>query len=528
MQLGAAGGLIRRMPATWWIVFVGFFAVIAAWSVSHPVFGFPDELAHVRKADAVARGQWLGQDDYVKTLVNRSGRFHPVGVIPYRKVKAPAWTADLDIRLLCLDYQPARSARCVPPIRVRHGLTTQRTYVGAYPPLYYVLVGWLSRGWPGVTGVYLMRLLSAAINAAFLGAAVEVARRYAGRMAAVGVMVAATPAALSIAGAVNPSGLEVATAICLWSTTLALARLGRRSSLGLVVLWTLSAVVLTGTRGLSPGWMVGILVAGLVFADTAQRRELLTRRGLRWGAALTGLVLVLSIIWVVAAKATRIAGVPAAPGTSNAALLQQRLGLTWGWMQETLAPWSTGFPPMRFVVIAWLVAMAVLVALGAMALSLVQPRALLVRRAAVWLGAGVAWVAVPIVATMLAAHTSGAIWRGRYTEPAAAGIPIIGGFLLAEAPAWRQDRRGRPAAAAVLTLVGVAGIVDLLAFLRRFMVGVHGPVDFFTRGAWHPVLPAAFVVALAVGGTALLAAAVAFGNQQAGGRRTPAVEGSTR
>ena len=138
------------------------------------------------------------------------------------------------------------------------------TYEFRNPPLYYALLGTLSGLRHPVASVYLMRLVSALINAALITAALAAAFQLSrGLLPVLGILTAMTPMFYFLAGSVNPNGVEIAAAICLWASLLVLfhgpiepdGRLVARAGLAFLML------VLSRGPGLAFAWAILILIA---------------------------------------------------------------------------------------------------------------------------------------------------------------------------------------------------------------------------------------------------------------------------
>ena len=143
----------------------------------------------------------------------------------------------------------------------------------------------------------------------------------------------------------------------------------------------------------------------------------------------------------------------------------------FGWL-DTLVPNAT--------VVLWLLAIGALVLFGVSAGS---------RRIAWALALTIALAfVVPVVIETAAASANNLVWHGRYTLPFAVGIPILGGYAL------RAVEGPRFAIARVAWWMSTGFVVaHVLAFaeaLRRYTVGINGPVFFFWHStAWSPPLP---------------------------------------
>ena len=162
-------------------------------------------------------------------------------------------------------------------------------------------------------------------------------------------------------------------------------------------------------------------------------------------------------------------------------ILEEMIGV-FGWL-DTRIPAA--------VVVGWLVVLGIV-----LALALVTGRR---RDLVVLAGLGVAAVAVPVALEVQGVSAVGFIWQGRYSLPLAIGVPLlaaraidIGHGVTITAPAQR-----RIALAVTATTAVGAGIAFYQA-LRRYTVGVSGPVLLWDDIRWQPPLPAWSVVAFGI------------------------------
>ena len=122
------------------------------WALASPVFSVPDENAHATKAIAQLRGQVIGY-----TL---PGVKHLVVDLP------PGYEYTPD--MLCFATHSEVPASCAVELGDPGGQDWFNTWVGAYNPVYYYLVGWPSLLFDGNAGVYAMRIASSLLGAALL------------------------------------------------------------------------------------------------------------------------------------------------------------------------------------------------------------------------------------------------------------------------------------------------------------------------------------------------------------------------
>lgn len=459
----------RRLPTFGAASFVLLFGLLAAWAIATPLFGAPDEPAHVIKAAAVAHGEFLGQvrggDAAAKVTVT-----------------VPATIARAASTPVCFAFKPRQPADCQAAFHSAAGSARLTTYVGRYPPLYYLLVGvpTLLVHSPGV--IYLMRLVSAAISAALLAAAAVsagVARR--SRWMLAGVAVAASPMVLFLGGVVNPSGMEISSALCVWASGVVLGTEPDNSHRrGLLIRLVLGAAILVQTRGLSPLWLA---LAALVLVGVAGRGRavgLLRQRDVRIGLAVVAVCGVFGVAWILLANSLAIApvGTPVAADASRLGILHAALNRTrhdardlvgiFGW-RDTPAP--------RITYAIWvLAAAAIVVAVVVAAIARRRPR-----HATAVLLLCVLSVVIPTLLSASQAHKDGIVGQGRYVLPLVVGIPVVaaGAFDRRPPPRWLL-----PLAGVALAAAQGSAFVEAL---RRYRSGLG--TSLLAHGDWSPPIP---------------------------------------
>jgi predicted membrane protein DUF2142 len=345
--------------------------------------------------------------------------------------------------------------------------------------------------------LYLMRLVSAALGALFLGMAfVSGAASRHGRGAVIGAALAITPMVIFLSAVLNPSGLEIAAALCFWVSALVLFTDPENPvRLGLIVRAALGAAVFMQTRGLSPLLLAIAGIAVAVVAGWSTVVGLLRRRDIQVALGVLAVIGVGTLAWIFGARSLALApvGYPVKDSDSNLHILwlalkrclqdlKDMIGM-FGWRDTPPPLWST---------ILWVAPLFLLVA------AAIVTRA---RRGQYVLPAlCVVIVLLPALLSAANARQDGLIGQARYLMPVAVGIPVIAGFLLLP-----RLRAGRWLAGAVWTVAGATAVVQAAAFvqaLRRYRGGLHSPLLRRTS-EWAP--PGGTLLTLAFFAIALLA-----------------------
>jgi hypothetical protein len=476
-------------------VFLAFFALtfvaLACWSFADPLVAAPDEQAHMIRAYAIDHGQ-LGHQvpGLDKALVD---------------VSVPTSVNFTKTYPRCFQFRGSVSAACAPAFATSTAPVVTDTYVGHYPPLYYLLVGTGSWFSAHVTGLYLMRLASSLFCAVMLGLTAYVIARWCKRRVLVaGVAVAMTPITWFLAASVNPSGFEIVTAICLW-TALAVfaADYVDNPPVGLVAIIGVAGSVLALIRGLSP---LFVAIVGVVIAVAVGPRRLWAlarrRRDVQVAAGAIVVAALVAAAWIFTQHTLSIApdGAKVAPGTSEFEIMRLVAHHIRDWIREAVGVMGWLDTPMpHWFYDLWYVMIAVLFVGGLVLASLRVKIALL--------AIAVLSVLVPFVLVVRQVHQLGIVWQGRDLMPLAVGVPILAAGM------WSRSRRSRSLQRNVS--VGLVGLVTLLTMgsfylnLRRYAVGRAGSRLFFLHsGGWSP--PTGSFVTLAVYGfvTAMIGAVI--------------------
>lgn len=500
-------GPTRRAPhpllRTWLLAFAALFVASAAWSLATPLGAAPDEPTQLERAAAVVRGQLTGVRVDVR---GTPGSRLYLELQNLQRLTVPEVFADLGPLTVngvktgyidCFQFRPTVPAGCAPKLWTSRQQVQVNTYVGNYPPFYYLWVGTPTLAAVSVTGIRLARLASCLLASIFLALAVCSVRRARGTpLLAAGVAVAITPLVLFLSSVINPSGFEIATAISAWAAAMALwstppDQIGRSQVTILGV--SLAAVALS--RSLGPLWVAAVLVVLVLLGLQGRWRPFLARRDVRGWMALVAAAVVATGIWDVVEHGFRTEPGTAVPhGTSVLTVFGEEFSRLPGYVDQSIGVfgWLELSSPFGVYAI-WLFCLGVL---GLLALSTG-----FARRTVTALAVVVAWGALAVCSGLLSARSRGILGQGRDFLAIGVAIPIVCAALAAGV---LRPSAARRLARAAIVLVVAGQMVDFYWALRRYMVGSRGPLDLFAhvKDGWHPPLPAGVLIAAFVVATA--------------------------
>ncbi|NLV55504.1 MAG: DUF2142 domain-containing protein [Acidimicrobiales bacterium] len=449
-----SGGRRTSWPATFLLAFV----VLGTWALASAPYGVADEPAHVVKAAAVARGDLSTAVQWRTALGAR---------VPATVVSVPrGYVADLgpcDASGAPITCQPR-------PGRSSGSRVHTVTYVGTYPPVFYLIVGLPSVVLPPDPGLVAMRLVAAAAAAALVTAAwTSLTRSGGGPLALVGLLAAWPPAAMSLAGSVNPSGLELAAAIAAWAAAFEVfggdvggptddgADASPVSTAAVVRLVTASSL-LAWTRPLGPAFALFIL--GVVAFGAGRRRmlEVLRQPRVRTGLAVTAALLGAAVVYVLAVGAPSALIQDSGPFDPPLQRVRGSLAQTGALWHEAVARtgWR-GTSPARAP--AWSATLWLGLAAGIVTTGFVRSSA---RWRVALLGILAAGFFLPVTGAL---RSPGVTWQGRYALPLLVGLPLLGGLMSDRRRSGRRVERG--AAVAAAASLGALGFIGLQAHQAR-------------------------------------------------------------
>ena len=453
------------------VVLIMTFSVSLLWSFVQPLYGSPDETAHVVKAVATASGQLKGQKS--------TGDFG----FSSETYNVPTAYAQGIQYLGCILGPSRADASCIGPFATGRKTTPVTSTAAHYPPLYYMLVGPAGLAFPGSFGMYLMRVVSSMLTAIMLTLAFRTALRFGGPLRAAGVIAACTPMVFSLSGAVNPHGLEISASILFWVTLLTSLEQFRSSGnepleRSLAFQLFLASVFFALVR---PAGFIWMSIATLLIVSYVGLREIfklfaLNRSRLKILLSVP-FALMLSVVFYL------LSGVGSSLGGNAEKGSERVLDNLWiafdrgddyfrymfgwfGWVEFSA-------PPMAFFL-----------CIGCLALALtyaVQNGNGRESRSA--LMALVFTIFLPILLEGLKAASSGFGYQGRYTLAIAVGIPILGFWRRSEALSLQAERR---LMSMVLIVAMLPTLICIDFALKRYSVGESGPRFWFLDPNWLP------------------------------------------
>lgn len=431
--------------------FLIFFSVTVLWVGAVPMYGTPDEPAHMVRAAGIVRGQVdgvRGEDNKVRYEV------------PSIFVSEPG----------CYAFKNTQTADCL-NIPADEGDAQVVSTADSYPPLFHLIIGSPTLLTGGLKSLYLMRLANALVCSLLLTVALRNVALLARRGAvAIGMAVSITPMVLFLSGPANPSGLAATAGLAIW--TAALVLMDRSVSRPIVTSAGFLSVpfcvlILSRRDGLL--WGGAIVLVLLAVVPWKRVVEIFRHAGSWLWASLIGLsALVQYTVWGGGNASGFEKGSEAAGGGHGAEAFAQTYAYLWqavgvmGWLDTRMPSvvyhgWWIG--------IGGLIVASFVVGSRRHIAALVFAIVLLVGFTTL-----IGWVRFPY-------------FQGRYYLPFAVGIPLLAGTAIANSDFSTISPR--------LMRVALGGLFVLhqLSFaqqLRRYAVGYKGSWFFAFDHQWSP------------------------------------------
>jgi hypothetical protein len=471
-----------------WLViataFVGFLLACSAWSLATPISGGPDEVAHITKAAASARGMWTGADSA------QPGIEHFV---------LPADVSDVGGDMSCFAFHPEMSAACAPTLDDAPSTSmVAESGVGSYNPLYYVLVGWPTLFMSGEPAVYAVRLMSSLLTAVCLTLAFWSVRRV--FRSPYALLIAVTPMVYFLGGVVNPNGLET-SAVAAFVALLWFATSRADAPRSAIIALATTAAVVANLRATSPLYLV---IAAIVVATAVGWPHVvafLRRRGVLAILIPALVVAVLGVVWTLRIGIN--AGfIPSSdverdgPLTAFLVTISKSVGYgreligIFGWLDTLMPEW---------IYVLWTAVVGLVIIV---AISITRGRHLL--------AVALSLAALTLVPALVQAPTTaqyGYIWQGRYSLPLYVTVLLVAGLCLAQT---LQGLASRSAHRVLVVLTAAVTIAQAAAFfiaLRRYVVGLNSSfIQMFGSSEWEP--PGGWPTSMALFLTGIAAVAI--------------------
>jgi len=487
----------------WAVVTVALSILFGSWAIASPIGSVPDEYMHYKWGYALWTGQvHAGTSEYLVPVLFTSNR------------------------ITCYAFQPTVTPDCDKTLEGQDldKLVRVGTTANFYPPAFYALTGWALRIWPNDTGVYVGRLVNAAIVAALLAACLSLLRSAGFRALAFGVLFCVSPMVAFFAGGYNPQALELAFVVAILTSGLVLLH-GDPGPAQRRFAACYLALALVGIGLVRPlGWAWIVVLLGLL-ALTAPSRLLALRRSVpaegsapgrsRTWALMVGAGAVVGLAagyaWdKLAAQAP--ASAPPGPGGGMTMLKHVVLYLfarAQAFPQEWVGQTGSLDTPAPVPAVAlWYAGLGVLVLIGLAAAS----RWLVV--------AAVGSVLVMAVVTVLMEYrvqsaTGGTLAQGRYVFPLLFALILVTALAL-DAGGGVLPWRTFPVISGVWVLVQV---LDFAQALRRNSYGITGS-PWETPLRWTPPVPIQWLLVAATFGAVATVVSIVLAHRPSGTTRS--------
>ena len=445
------------------------FLILGCWSYASPLAAAPDEQAHVIHAYALDHGQ-IGTPTTPpsKVVVN---------------FNVPISINFVKIDLNCWQFKVQVPASCQPPWDMSSALMVTPSYVGHYPPLYYALVGIGGLFNAGPPGIYLMRIISAALGAFMIALALYTVARWGRRRGMIfGVYFAITPMTYFLSSCVNPSGFEIMTAIAVWTTMCVLALEYRdEPPVGLLRILVFEACTFELIRGLSPFWLFLIGLVTIVLITPRKALQLVrTQRAVQYVLAALVSGVVVAATWILTQGTLNVlpVGYAVAPTDGEFTVITKVLHHLHEWIRESVGVlgWLDTVLP-TIIYKSWYYLFIAVVVIALVRAKNHQRLALLT--------VGALSFIVPVAIVTRQAHILGIVWQGRDSLPLVVGVAILACGLIV--PAGDPGRLTRALLSVGIAILALNNMYAFYFNLRRYAVGTAGSHLFFLRNqGWSP------------------------------------------
>ena len=450
MTRAARGAALRAL------VVVAALLTGLAWAVSSPIGSAPDDDFHLASI-------WCPPpiEESGCPLYREYGRL--AGVYAPELVADPA----------CFAFEPELTARCQDDLSSTRLEPTKRVDQGDYPGPYYQFAH-LFAGPDVGASVLAIRAFNTLLAVGLIGGAVLLVPTRIRPALAFALAASIVPMALSIVPSTNPSSWAFTGLTTFWICCLAMALTGdERVRVGAAALGLVGAVVAEVARNDSVLYVVlGLAVTVVLYARRpstggSDARALLRR----WAPWITLVTISLGLgVWslVTSRSSTGIVPDDERAGRNPWALLYYNLldalHVPAGLLGRTGLGWNDVWPPATVYVTTLMIAGFVL---------LTGFRELSARKVLALLGVSGTLVFLPVVMLQRAMAFVGDQVQPRYFMSV---LPLLLAVALLSADGQRALRFGRVQAVTVWAGLVLAQSITLYVYLRRYVVGIAGPL----------------------------------------------------
>jgi Predicted membrane protein (DUF2142) len=484
----------RRRRLLWYLIPLSL--LVFDWVMTSPPLAGPDEGAQYIKALGTVSADPIG---HPAVWMEPEAPIPPGAFETYLESTSRSYPLDKALPpripiLPCFIHQSTVNASCgnQPPT----GKVQDVSYVGTYPPLYYLLPGLAAHlANSAVGGLRAARVAGSLEFLAVVALALALLDRDGTGPPIYGVLLVLTPTTTSLGGTLTDSGFEIVSAMLFMCACVRLAESGRPST-RLLAVTVLAGTLLAWSRPIGPAWVAEALLLATCWAGGRRMVELARARSVRVAALVLVTLTAASGAWDLALGFGSGTGRISVPLAIH---LLRGSAVTLGKEQIGVFGYAEVFLPRPAYVIGALLIGSALVSAGVFGRW----------RERVSIVVGAALFLVTSVALEVTLVGSGTGLRGRYILPIWALLAVVVGETLRRAQQRRKTTQLAKMAGTTWFLVFAGLNVGAVYFnARRYAVGAGHSTLFFLHPKWSPIggwLP--WLIVLAIAGVGFVFAA---------------------
>ena len=450
---------VHLTPTT--LMFLFILIVSLMYAFTQPIYGVSDEPAHVVKAVASGRGEFVGP--------NVIGQFGNSAT----EYQIPA-AYDSIWNFVCYNGDVNATPKCSEQLTNDRKLVPVSTTAGNYPPLYYITVGWIGNVFVGPWGIYLMRIATSFIVALLLVLSFKQSLKFLSRSRAITAsMIAFTPAVAAFAGTVNPFSVEVAAATLFWTTSISIfVRKEGKKFLKSDYLLIISGVLLALIRPVSFFW-IAIIELFLLFFFYEPTRAKRKSNSKTTQLAVAAAVFVISVGANFSRNGITAFGASGPAGGSMLGNMRISYERSADYLRQLFGffGWTHFYPPIYVPLIFCGAAIFV----GARIYNRSRRQIVCLLLLVIFI------VYSPTVLEGLRAASNGWGYQGRYILAVAVGLPFlyfIDGISSEEVSGQKSEFKWP------IIAVAIAHFLAIIHVAHRFFVGLNGPYFWIQSTQW--------------------------------------------